>query len=789
MSTEVNLAQKPNWDPEKYRTFAPIIGKSKETVQPAPARDLNQLRAAKSWEDIKTHLESLQKLPHPHVLVVAFEMLEKMDPPPPHEFLNEVMVTVADIGADFPLDGLSDLLRSCARMGYVDMTAMEALARELRFSKDLAKVHTRDLTKFIMSLGMLYENRGGVMFVFPEEEELVEADDEYAGVLDKEKVDQSETDLDESESEATQSEGSRETSEVQLQAAESETQSRYLDSLTDLYLRNPNPVSTAEIDPTSLRSRALDNRPDPVQYDKEESDQEGENSDGSVKRNSQLELVRLLGGQLVSQRRHHIITVNEMYEGLYGLCLMRYKRDNVMKKLTQRLRLPQYYKKMSAQQLTNLMAGLSGIRFRHHRAMLKITTELIHPHRLKEITPSQATSLMRSMTDLDIRDQQFVTTLGLKKVLPSLDKLTGGEMVSALVGIMTGEIKDRPLLNGIAKGLLDVEKFGRMSVEDLADLLEALSTLDFRKDIHASLMKLSFSRLCDSETVGEFGVEHLGGVVRSLGNLKCEDRRVLDVVFGEVVKPERLESMSEEAFVSVMHGVARTDHGKDASFFTPLAAEGLKPGRLKKFHIREMSNLALSFGMVKGLLQGSDLETFWTEALKLERARRYLPGMMSDLLEGARKLRVKNMDVYADLAYRLTQKHRIEFMTLAQFVKVIETLGKLRVSDAIKDELALKKLFYEFVRPSKAKYLTTDGLPTIMQAILDLRYSERRRVLFLAMQVRHNPRHVALWSDQQLQVVWRGFRSYDCDDQEAIRLVKKEMLYRGLPLVRKPPYV
>lgn len=77
----------------------------------------------------------------------------------------------------------------------------------------------------------------------------------------------------------------------------------------------------------------------------------------------------------------------------------------------------------------------------------------------------------------------------------------------------------------------------------------------------------------------------------------------------------------------------------------------------------------------------------------------------------------------------------------------------------------------------------------VMRAILDLKYSERRRVEFLAMEVRHTPRHVPLWSDIDLQIVWRGFKHYACEDKEALRLVRKEMMFRDLPLRRRPPYM
>lgn len=67
--------------------------------------------------------------------------------------------------------------------------------------------------------------------------------------------------------------------------------------------------------------------------------------------------------------------------------------------------------------------------------------------------------------------------------------------------------------------------------------------------------------------------------------------------------------------------------------------------------------------------------------------------------------------------YRITQRHRLDFMTLKQFVQVVETLGKLRLAEAVHDKHALQVLFQEFVRPSIAKHFTTDEIPTVSELI------------------------------------------------------------------------
>lgn len=80
---------------------------------------------------------------------------------------------------------------------------------------------------------------------------------------------------------------------------------------------------------------------------------------------------------------------------------------------------------------------------------------------------------------------------------------------------------------------------------------------------------------------------------------------------------------------------------------------------------------------------------------------------------GLIELCVDMQQVYSNITYRLTQRHRMDFMSVRQFVRVIESLGKLRVGESVKDKQALQILFKEFVRPSKAKYLTTSQLPTV----------------------------------------------------------------------------
>lgn len=49
--------------------------------------------------------------------------------------------------------------------------------------------------------------------------------------------------------------------------------------------------------------------------------------------------------------------------------------------------------------------------------------------------------------------------------------------------------------------------------------------------------------------------------------MKCENKNVLDAVIKEVIKHERYRAFSEDDIISVMHGLARTDHGKDVDVF------------------------------------------------------------------------------------------------------------------------------------------------------------------------------------------------------------------------------
>lgn len=77
-------------------------------------------------------------------------------------------------------------------------------------------------------------------------------------------------------------------------------------------------------------------------------------------------------------------------------------------------------------------------------------------------------------------------------------------------------------------------------------------------------------------------------------------------------------------------------------------SEAVSSKRLRKYHIRQMSDLALSFSNLKGLLVGENLKAFWEEAMEIRKARRYQSGMLADLLEAARKLRVQDPEVGAN---------------------------------------------------------------------------------------------------------------------------------------------
>lgn len=49
--------------------------------------------------------------------------------------------------------------------------------------------------------------------------------------------------------------------------------------------------------------------------------------------------------------------------------------------------------------------------------------------------------------------------------------------------------------------------------------------------------------------------------------MKCTNKSTLDAVIREVVKCEQYSAFTEDDIISVMHGLANTDHGKDVDVF------------------------------------------------------------------------------------------------------------------------------------------------------------------------------------------------------------------------------
>lgn len=88
-----------------------------------------------------------------------------------------------------------------------------------------------------------------------------------------------------------------------------------------------------------------------------------------------------------------------------------------------------------------------------------------------------------------------------------------------------------------------------------------------------------------------------------------------------------------------------TNYVESLGYSCMAVSEALSDTRLSRYHIRHLSNLGYSLSLVKGMVNDESSAKFWSKVLEVKNARRYLPGMLADLLEAARKMRVKDMEV------------------------------------------------------------------------------------------------------------------------------------------------
>lgn len=193
---------------------------------------------------------------------------------------------------------------------------------------------------------------------------------------------------------------------------------------------------------------------------------------------------------------------------------------------------------------------------------------------MKHMTASQAVVAMRAMTDLDAHDDQFLTALGLK-VKANLEHLSPAEIISALVALSIESFQDLPLANTLGLQLLSLEDFNQISICDLSDLLEVANTKKMRRDICLRIQNTVEAELNKEGRIQAATPEYLAAIVRSLGDLHCNDVRLLSRVLDEAVDQKIVRSFKDDEIVDVLHGVGRAQHGKTADFFQGLGESTL----------------------------------------------------------------------------------------------------------------------------------------------------------------------------------------------------------------------
>lgn len=63
--------------------------------------------------------------------------------------------------------------------------------------------------------------------------------------------------------------------------------------------------------------------------------------------NAQIQLVRILGSEILEKGRITAMSSSELFNALYGFCLMKYKRSSILTKLLSRMRLRVFHSALS----------------------------------------------------------------------------------------------------------------------------------------------------------------------------------------------------------------------------------------------------------------------------------------------------------------------------------------------------------------------------------------------------------------------------------------------------------
>eukprot|EP00803_Ostreobium_quekettii_P005074 evm.model.scf_277.6 EVM.evm.TU.scf_277.6 scf_277:38653-42872(-) len=738
--------------------------------------------SSRGWRDLQGKVKGQRERITIPFLVSVFEDLEQMPRKVPQPVLCDFLEIATMKLETGRLADVGKILHSCGRIGLDNLQVVEKLCGEIVANVDVRAAATRDLTGLMLGLGKVYERFDlaavGELTVESRfgENQPCEAScdmDIVEGARDglvslgmaisscqcvQQTVSKTVVDVGDSNGfndvKAIAADSGREGNCAGGEGCISDRYSMitgicHLKGYTD-YLLYEREGATEEIELSSKHEA-----PEGRQY------------------KDSLELVRLLATELLVRPRPSALTPKDLYRSIYGLSLLRYKRDSVLLKLTQRLRLPEYHSRLSIKELSDIIEGLGILRFRHHRALRNICWNLLTAERQSQLDVSDTVRLLQGMARLGIYDEQLITTLGLRlRWSENIAKMTGGQLVTTLCVFASAKMRDAPVLTTIAKELSKPTKFSTISDQELVDLVSGISKL--RVPV-VPLVDLLIVELSNHDRVQKFQPHQWAEVMKASMMFGGVDAGPMCVILEEIVKSDCLQAFTEKDLVSVLQGLAQVWMDGNQEVLVPIFMEALREDRLASYNQREICTVVWSLGKMRCPL-AAEMDALWQEILNPERTRKFRAGMVADMLEGLSHLEEWDEQVVEALLTVVTTPSRMDFTTMQQFVSILHSLARM----GYRGYGFLGTLMKQFVRPNQLRDFNPRGLPVIVKAILDLKLYETRRVNFLAMHIRHHPGFVSLWSDNELKTVWQGLKVLHCEDVDVMSAVRKEMRFRGL---------
>eukprot|EP00210_Caulerpa_lentillifera_P004980 g4754.t1 len=411
--------------------------------------------------------------------------------------------------------------------------------------------------------------------------------------------------------------------------------------------------------------------------------------------NAQIQVVRVLGSEVKKRSRLGRMSPKDLFKLAFGFCNMKYKRNVLMKSLMSYLRIPEIHSRLSNKELSDLINGLGALEYDNERILGRICAEVMEPQRLKKYQNGELVKLILGMANLKYYDQQVITTLAFQ-LRQNLDTVSKENVASCLLGLAKSGIRELGLmLDLIDYFLSDTEELAEIYPRGILYFLKAVTLLDITAEFEVvRSLEMKLSKLWSEEYLKKFSSSELCELCESVGTLGYLSSNLISIILNQLLHNNNYQELNNEAIVNVFHGLRNASSDLSPEEVYPLFQEAVHEKRLKNYGLKQISDLILSFSLVK--YEAKDcVSILWNEICHKVRCQRYSADQLTNIFEATSRLPTPTEEVTLFNVQETTSAcqqlsdlitHALSIEQLAQtrmphFVSMLDSLSRIQYKD------------------------------------------------------------------------------------------------------------